>query len=157
MGSRRVRPASERDLEQIVRLEHEAFAVPWSEKSLRYELLHNDLAQLFVIVEGEEVLAYAGYHEIIDECEITNICVARRARQQGLGEQLLGALLADARQRGLVRASLEVRPSNSAALALYRKFHFKWVGLRHAYYPDNREDALILAVNLQGEARRTIL
>jgi ribosomal-protein-alanine N-acetyltransferase len=42
---------------------------------------------------------------------------------------------------------LEVRPSNIAAISLYKKMGFKQVGVRKGYYPNGdqeREDALIL-------------
>ncbi|MDO5738237.1 MAG: ribosomal protein S18-alanine N-acetyltransferase [Eubacteriales bacterium] len=145
----KIRPARPSDLSAIVALEQSSFTVPWSKKSIRYELEHNTLAHLFVAEDKYfELQAYAGYHEIVDECEITNICVAKSSRKIGLGTLLLETLLTDARHRGLRRASLEVRPSNHAALALYRKFGFCLVGVRKNYYPDNREDALILATDL---------
>ncbi|MDO5734617.1 MAG: ribosomal protein S18-alanine N-acetyltransferase [Eubacteriales bacterium] len=146
-----IRRATIADAEEIAALEKASFTVPWSIRSIRYELSENPLAHLFIITENQAVLGYAGYHRIIDECEITNICVLASERQRGLGEALLRQLLLDARERGLIRASLEVRPSNLAALALYAKFGFRPIGLRHKYYPDNQEDALILGLALRAE------
>jgi ribosomal-protein-alanine N-acetyltransferase len=57
---------------------------------------------------------------------------------------MLYALLKAAYQRQLERATLEVRVSNEAALALYTKFGFKEAGRRKRYYQDTGEDALVL-------------
>lgn len=65
-------------------------------------------------------------------------------RRQGFAQVLLHRLLVIARQRGLAWATLEVRVSNSAAIALYQRFGFQVAGRRCRYYPDTQEDALIL-------------
>ena len=65
-------------------------------------------------------------------------------QKRGLGSALFLNLLQLARQRGLVRATLEVRASNQAALSLYQKFGFQEAGRRQRYYADTGEDALIL-------------
>jgi ribosomal-protein-alanine N-acetyltransferase len=52
----------------------------------------------------------------------------------------------------MVFATLEVRPSNRAALALYERFGFRKVAVRKNYYHNDREDALVLAVALDPSA-----
>ena len=42
--------------------------------------------------------------------------------------------------------TLEVRASNTAAQKLYHKYGFTQVNIRRSYYTDNREDALVMAV-----------
>jgi ribosomal-protein-alanine N-acetyltransferase len=69
-----------------------------------------------------------------------------RYQRRGLGQWLLLNLLEDAYRRQLERATLEVRASNTRALALYTKFGFEPLGTRRKYYPDG-EDALILWQN----------
>lgn len=80
---------------------------------------------------------------ILEECHITLLAIDQPYRGQGLGQALLFTLLNCAHQRQLERATLEVRPSNAAALQLYRKFGFRDVGRRRHYYSDG-EDGLIL-------------
>ena len=46
--------------------------------------------------------------------------------------------------RGSDSITLEVRASNKAALALYRRFGFAPSGVRKDYYKDPTEDALVL-------------
>jgi ribosomal-protein-alanine N-acetyltransferase len=81
---------------------------------------------------------------ILEEAHITILAVHPHYRRRGFGKVLLLALLMAAVERGLERATLEVRASNSSALSLYREFGFKTAGRRRGYYRDSGEDALIL-------------
>lgn len=84
------------------------------------------------------------FWSILEEAHITILAVHPDYRYQGLGKLLLYALLRDARSRQLEWATLEVKPSNQAALSLYHKFGFTLCGRRRRYYKDTGEDALIL-------------
>ena len=84
------------------------------------------------------------YWSILEEAHITILAVHPDYQHQGLGQLLLYALLRDAKRRRLEWATLEVKPSNQAALSLYQKFGFIEAGRRRRYYKDTGEDALIL-------------
>jgi len=56
-------------------------------------------------------------------------------RRQGIGTRLLDDCLTSARRRGLSAAVLEVRPSNTEAIALYRKFGFRVIAKRPVIIP----------------------
>ena len=103
-----------------------------------------------VRAQNGELAAYVclGVYPSIQELEIYNIAVRSSYRQQGLGKRLLFHALKMAWQYGIERALLEVRPSNAAALALYAASGFAICGSRKNYYKDSREDALILACEL---------
>ncbi|MGB7439813.1 MAG: ribosomal protein S18-alanine N-acetyltransferase [Coleofasciculaceae cyanobacterium] len=90
------------------------------------------------------LLGLGCYWSILEEAHITIIAVHPNYRRQGLGQLLLYSLLEDARNRKLEMATLEVKPSNQAALSLYQKFGFTTAGRRRRYYQDTGEDALIL-------------
>lgn len=94
---------------------------------------------------GDEptLLGLGCYWAILDEAHITVLAVDPRYQRRGLGKWLLMNLLTDACDRALTRATLEVRPSNSRALALYESFGFETLGRRRRYYADG-EDALVL-------------
>jgi [ribosomal protein S18]-alanine N-acetyltransferase len=81
---------------------------------------------------------------IADEAHITLLLIHPDYRRQGLGQMLLIELLSSAWRRELKWATLEVRVSNQAAIALYQQFGFETAGRRKRYYQDNGEDALIL-------------
>lgn len=78
------------------------------------------------------------------EWELENIIVDPAMRRSGLGSQLLSALLSEARAQGCQRMLLEVRQSNLAALALYRKHGFQRAGTRPSYYGNPTEDAILM-------------
>jgi len=80
---------------------------------------------------------------IVDEAHITLLAIHPDYRRSGLGSALFLDLLTLAHQRGMKRATLEVRASNQAALSLYQRFGFQEAGRRRRYYPDD-EDAVIL-------------
>ncbi|HEY9660449.1 MAG TPA: ribosomal protein S18-alanine N-acetyltransferase [Allocoleopsis sp.] len=90
------------------------------------------------------LLGLACVWAIADEAHITILAVHPDYRHQGLGQLLLQTLLTLAQRRSLKWATLEVRISNEAAIALYKKFGFESVGQRKRYYQDTGEDALIL-------------
>ncbi|MBW4690403.1 MAG: ribosomal protein S18-alanine N-acetyltransferase [Lyngbya sp. HA4199-MV5] len=90
------------------------------------------------------LLGLGCYWAILEEAHITMLAIDPAYQGQGLGQALLVALMSSAYDRGLERATLEVRVSNQAAVSLYQKFGFREAGRRRRYYPDNGEDALVL-------------
>ena len=91
---------------------------------------------------GRQLLAMASGWLVVDELHITVVAVDPEQRRQGLGRQVLKALLLEAGQQGALHATLEVAHTNSAAVALYRSLGFRDAGMRRGYYR-NGEDALI--------------
>src|SRR5665811_498630 len=90
------------------------------------------------------ILGFGGMWVLLDEGHITTIGVDPREQGRGFGEYLFVALLDEAIQRRATWATLEVRVSNQAAQALYRKYGFTVQGRRPRYYSDNNEDAFIM-------------
>ena len=130
-------------------LEKLCFSSPWSASSL--ELLTNDgIGVGYVLTTpaapGAEpaVAAYGGMLITVDEGQITNIAVHPDHRRKGYGAAITRALLRHAKDVRLDSVSLEVRASNTPAIALYQKLGFEQIGLRKNYYRNPREDALIL-------------
>ncbi len=93
---------------------------------------------------GSQLLGMACLWSILEEAHITILAVHPQHRRRGYGRILLIELLTSAYQRGLEWATLEVRPSNQAAVQLYEWLGFETVGRRRRYYQDDGEDALIL-------------
>ena len=93
------------------------------------------------------VTGYAAFWLMVDEAHITSIAVREECRRQGIGELLLIHLIDLAVECRAVVVTLEVRRSNYIAQVLYQKYGFNRVGLRRAYYSDNREDAVIMTTD----------
>ena len=81
---------------------------------------------------------------VLDEGYISNVAVTSGARGKGIGSCLLKKLDEYAKEHEIKTISLEVRPSNAPAIALYEKFGYKQVGRRKNFYSHPTEDGLIL-------------
>ena len=95
----------------------------------------------------DDVFNIAGYVSVWyqgEEAHITEIAVKETLRGRGVGELLLIGSLKAAIEHGSKVMTLEARVSNFIAHRLYQKYSFKSVGIRKAYYSDNREDAVIM-------------
>jgi ribosomal-protein-alanine N-acetyltransferase len=90
------------------------------------------------------IIGFAGLWLMVDEAHITTIAIHPDYRGKGLGELELVSLIDIANQIGAKWVTLEVRVSNFVAQNLYRKYGFREAGMRHRYYSDNQEDALIM-------------
>ncbi len=143
-------PADRSHLPQLAALERACFSHPWSEAMLAEEL-YNDNASL-VAAEGEDgtVLGYGMVRAVLDEGCLERIAVVPAYRRQGVAEELLSAFLRFG-QAHLAFLTLEVREGNAPAIALYEKLGFREVGRRKNYYPESKEDAVLMTVEFRGE------
>lgn len=149
-------PMTADHLEELEKLERICFSRPWSRKMLAEELENQCAA--FLVAEDSisgRVLGYAGLMVVADEGYITNVAVFPEYRRQGIAAQILQVFLQFAAANHLAFLTLEVRPSNAAAIALYQGFGFEEVGRRKNYYDLPKEDALILTKYFEtGEAEQ---
>ncbi|MEA5146689.1 MAG: GNAT family N-acetyltransferase, partial [Candidatus Limiplasma sp.] len=108
------------DVDQVHAIELATFPVPWSRQSLVDEMERNVCARYLVAVDDAgSILAYAGAWIIFDEAHVTNVAVAQTHRGQGIGKQIMLALMQYAYNLGAVYLTLEVSRSNTVAQALY--------------------------------------
>jgi len=139
-------------LDQVILIENVSFPTPWSKNAFDYELTYNDFAHYIVALnDNKQVIGYAGVWLILDEGHITNIATHPDWRGTGLGFALMQELISRAALVGAERFTLEVRPSNKPARALYKKFGFVKKGLRKQYYTDTQEDAIIMWMDLLSQ------
>jgi ribosomal-protein-alanine acetyltransferase len=156
----RIRPANNGDIPAMIDLEHESpAAAHWSAQ--QYEAMfanrNSERPERFILVveEADEVrmetasgatqrmLAFLVAHRVDNEWELENIVVAADSRRRGVGTRLLREFIDQARAKNGNAIFLEVRQSNQAARALYRKFGFAETGARKGYYPTPPEDAIL--------------
>ena len=100
------------------------------------------------VSEVPVILGFLVAHRIDAEWELENIVVAETARRRGVGTRLLAELVAYARGQRSGSIFLEVRESNQAARALYRKAGFRETGLRKGYYSNPPEGAILCHLSL---------
>lgn len=143
-------PMDRSHIKEIAQIERECFTEPWSEASLEEEL-YNPLAS-FIVAQRPDgaVLGYAGLHAVMDEGYIGNIAVREDYRGQGIADDLLDVFVRFG-QAHLAFLTLEVRPSNQAAIQLYYKHGFAQVGRRKDYYKQPKEDAIIMTLEFGEE------
>ena len=128
----------------VAAIEKECFgAAAWSENSVASELT-NKLSLWLVALEDGRVAGYVGSQTVCEETDMMNVAVTADFRRQGIGEKLVLALVEELKAIDSRSLTLEVRASNSPAIALYEKLGFVQTGLRKNYYRNPREDALIL-------------
>ena len=140
----RIRPAGERDLVKILRIEKECFTDPWSINVFRGAMSEPHTSVFVLLDETEEVAGYSVSDVVLDEGALDNLAVTAEKRGQGAGTMLLQNVLEDARNKGVKRFFLEVRKSNEKALKLYEKAGFTRLSVRKAYYQDPVEDAIVM-------------
>ena len=151
----RIRAMQIEDIEQVAALDRMSFSLPWSANSYRFELFENQNSCLWVseLVREDQpplIIAMIVVWQIVDEAHIATIAVHPDYRRLGIGKHLLAYSLKHAAQQGMLTATLEVRAGNLAAQALYAQFGFYVAGVRHRYYQDNFEDALVMDAKLAG-------
>lgn len=147
----RIRMMQPADLKAIAEVERAAYDYPWSFGIFRDCLLAGYYCialEVDGVVSGYSIMSIAAA-----EAHLLNICVHPRVQRRGYGRRLLTTLLDKAREAGVEKIFLEVRPSNHHALSLYRSVGFEELGIRPAYYqaPWGREDAVILAARLKPQ------
>ena len=136
---------SENDIEDVIKIEEEAYGEHHWSKSSFYDEMHNNLAKYYCVKTYDgTIVAYAGTWNIIDEAHITTIAVKPDYMRKHIGEALIVKILENCYVNKIKYLTLEVRESNNAAIQLYKKYGFASLGTRKGYYQDNNENALIM-------------
>lgn len=140
-----IRPMTAADVPSVAALEKLCFSDPWSASLIASEL-DNPLSLWLVWEEDGAAAAYLGVQRVPPQADVMNVAVSPALRRRGIARALFAEL--ERRLLEIDELFLEVRASNSGAIALYRTLGFEQVGRRPNYYLDPREDALILRKEL---------
>ena len=145
-----IRAMEQQDLDRVFELACESAEAPrWTRRDYGQILLDTPAdplvhCGLVALSEGKLVgFAVASWLRQETAAEVEGLFVQRDVRRQGIGSALVAACMAWAADAGVSVVRLEVRASNSAALALYHRHGFSAVGVRRAYYSAPVEDALL--------------
>ncbi|MBI4126874.1 MAG: ribosomal protein S18-alanine N-acetyltransferase [Deltaproteobacteria bacterium] len=142
-GDLRILPFELGDLDGVMAIEPRVFSIPWSRQSYE-ELLRLDTVVVRVAKRGTKLVGYTLFQWWGDELELHTIGVEPEEQRLGIGSRLMDDLIAYAREQRVARIFLLVRSSNTAAKALYERYHFDTIATRPHYYQDNHEDALVM-------------
>jgi ribosomal-protein-alanine N-acetyltransferase len=142
-----IQPMTEADLEEVLALEAACFPSPWSRQHFLSELASPLSFPLIARASDETIVGYIFCMLVLDEGSILNVAVRPEFRGSGIGRLLVETALNEFRAMGAAFVALEVRPTNLAALSLYKKFGFIAKGRRRAYY-ENGEDAVVMEYDM---------
>jgi len=134
------------DLGDIERIERSAYPTPWSRSMFAGELAKPTSISLGAIDLDEDgaLVGYLIISRYVDAWHVMNVAVDRVYRRRGVATTMLEELFRLTEGDGRRGYTLEVRVSNTTAIALYERLGFHATGVRRGYYTDNREDALVM-------------
>lgn len=136
------------DIDTVLAIETRVQAFPWTRGNFADALAAG--YDGWLACEGDTPVGFVVLMRAVDEIHLLVIGVAPDWQGTGRGRALLDHATAQARASGMARMLLEVRPSNTGAIAFYRAAGFAEIGRRRGYYPAStgREDAIVMARNL---------
>lgn len=137
-------------IDEILAIEKLCFSLPWTRRDLENQMNSDNCIFLAAEDETGKILGYIGLMHILDEGYISNVAVAPEYRRRGIADALINALI-DRTKARLSFLTLEVRESNSPAIALYSKHGFKPVGIRRNYYDRPKENAVLMTLFFDRE------
>ncbi len=143
-----IRFMKQSDLDSVSVIEESLYDYPWS-RSIFHDCLCFGYYCLALLV-SDQLVGYAILSVAAGECHILNFAIEKSKQRQGLGLHFLCDILARAKQAEVDSIILEVRPSNTAAVNLYKKQGFKQIGIRKQYYraDQGREDAVVMKLEI---------
>ncbi len=137
----KVRTFEKQDIEKVAQI-FENVPDGWSKTALE-DSFSNDSIKSFVLEAETGVVAFASYL-VADDAELVFIVTDKDQKRKGYG----GYLLAETLKLLELPCVLEVRESNSSAIALYEKLGFEHIGTRKNFYSNPKEAALIYKLDL---------
>jgi len=146
----RIRPMERSDIPAVAAMEKSIFPDPWSEIAFAETLSLPIGINLVAVGENGQLRGYLCAQTVADEIQIHNVALDPQFRRQGIGRLLLEDAEQEGVERGAVCAILEVRVTNTAALAMYGRMGYRRIGRRRAYYRKPMCDALVLLKVIDG-------
>jgi len=159
MALPKLEPMCPGHLPDILEIEKTLFPTPWTQGMFEQELIAGPSPEgpgsyAVVAAAAGRVLGYTVAWFVDEGVHLMNIAVRKDTQRRGVGRRLMRHLLREARSAGKAVIILEVRVSNSGAQAFYESFGFAKFGVRRGYYADNREDAILMALDLSKASVR---
>lgn len=135
------------DIEQVQELGN-LLTPNFSKTNNLKEMENNPYTKVLVYEEEKTIKGFLMYTELEETTDIVDIIVKEEERQKGIASCLMDTMLSDIKE-SVKLLTLEVRKSNTPAIALYKKFGFEVVNIREKYYRDG-EDAYLMGRRIRG-------
>jgi len=144
----RCTPMDDTHLDRVIAIEEDVHASPWTRGNFADSIAAGYDCRIACC--GSVLVGYGVLASAAGEAHLLNVSVARAWQRRGIGGELTRFFVNVARDRGASKIYLEVRPSNTAARALYAREGFKEIATRRGYYPApaGREDAIVMELKL---------
>lgn len=136
------------DTAYAAKLECKIFPDPWPQSAF-VEHLESEDWHAKIAESDHKIIGYVCYMIIAGEAHLTNIAVVEEYRRKSIANQLMESILKELKSRECEIIYLEVRVSNLSAISFYEKLKFKELYLRSGYYLNPKEDALIMALDIE--------
>ena len=135
-----IRDLQPNDLRSVTRIERYSFSDPWPSHCFLAAIMEGDICW-GLFTEGS-LIGYLIAMPDSDRMHLVNLAIDHPYRRRGLGRMLMHRLYETVKESGWRCITLEVRPSNEAAIEFYKAEGFEQVSVAVGYY-QGKEDALI--------------
>lgn len=134
----------------VAEMEHQIFPDKWSERAV-LDTLENEQTICLTAEKAGRLMGYLFAYVAADEADIARVAVLKESRKQGVGSELMKELKKVGQEQELKKLLLDVRRSNTAARAFYKKHGFTEDGVRPGFYEKPEEDAVLMSCEIGTE------
>lgn len=134
----------------VAEMEHQIFPDKWSERAV-LDTLENEQTICLTAEKAGRLIGYLFAYVAADEADIARVAVLKESRKQGVGSELMKELKKVGQEQELKKLLLDVRRSNTAARAFYKKHGFTEDGVRPGFYEKPEEDAVLMSCEIDAE------
>ena len=130
-----LRRGRESDLENVLRIEINAYEKPYWNQNMLIEVLANKTdKRLWIYEVDNDVVGFIIDMRYKDEISLLNIAINKNLQGMGHGLKMFKKYIKSL--SGKYNIYLEVNKKNIKALNMYTKLNFKRVSIRKSYYTD---------------------
>ena len=146
-----IKALSQKYINEIVKIENESFISPWPKQVLAdYIKKSGFFCNIAVNGNDEDIAGYSISTLVYDEIHVFKIAVASCHRRKGVAVELLSDTFSFYEKMGALSVVLEVRTTNTPAIALYEKLGFEILRTRRNYYGRGKGDAYVMGLALES-------
>jgi ribosomal-protein-alanine acetyltransferase len=145
-----VRPPQLGDARALAEAELVCFSDPWPPQFFVSEILADGRFNRLLIDAGGTMVAYLFCAWQYLDLHVLKVATLPQFRRAGLARRLMALAENHAVEMAGESLTLEVRASNTDAIALYEALEYEQVGTRTSYYQDG-EDAVVMTKRMRNE------